>query len=181
VNGPGEVTALLRALGDGDRKAFDLILPLVYDELHAIAHRQLAGRRPGQTLQTTALVHEAYLKLVDQERADWQDRTHFLAVAATAMRHIVVSRARHHAARKRGGAATHVALEDDAVGLDTHANEILALDQALEWLAGFDRRLASLVELRFFGGLSVEETAEVQGTSPRTGDGPFRARSAFTG
>jgi RNA polymerase sigma factor (TIGR02999 family) len=168
VNAGGEITLLLAAVRRGEPGALDRILPLVYDELRTLARRQLARGRPGPTLATTALVHEAYLKLVDQRQADWRDRSHFLAVAATAMRHIVVDRARHRAADKRGGGAPHVDLGDTAGAVDGPGDEILAVDEALDWLDGLDHRLGQLVELRFFGGLSVEETAEVQGTSART-------------
>ena len=140
----------------------DRLLPLVYDDLRLRARQQLRRRRSGQTLDTTALVHEAYLKLVDQTQAGYQDRCHFFAAAATAMRHILVDRARRHAALKRGGAGQQVALDSSLLQIEAKAVEILALDEALRTLAKADERLARLVELRFFGGLTLEETAEAR-------------------
>ena len=165
---PGEITRLLAAARDGDRGALDRLLPLVYDDLRAVAHRQLRRRRPGDTFDSTVLVHEAYLKLADRMEVDWQDRNHFLSVAAVAMRHILVDYARRKTAQMRGGGQVLVTLDERRVGGRTPAVEILALDEALERLAALDGRLARVVELRFFGGLSVEETAELVGTSERT-------------
>jgi len=177
----GEVTQLLETLRNGDRSALDDLFPLIYRELHALAHRQLAARRPGQTLNATALVHEAYLKLVGQSRAMWQDRQHFFAVAATAMRHIIVDYARHRRALKRGGNVQPTLLDEERMGVpvDEKAEEIIALDTALEHLEGLDERLARVVELRFFGGLSVEETAEVLDVSERTVKRDWRKARAF--
>jgi RNA polymerase sigma factor (TIGR02999 family) len=168
MRGQGEVTRLLERLREGDAEALDRVLPLVYEELRAIAHRQLARGRPGQTLDTTALVHEAYLKLVDAKGGGWNDRRHFFAVAATAMRQIVVDRARRRNALKRGGGAEPSLLDESRLGMDTRATEILALDQALGRLSRLDERLTRLVELRFFAGLTVEETAGVLDISERT-------------
>lgn len=178
----GEITQLLAAYSGGEPSAFDRLLPLVYEELRVAAHRQLRRRRPGgQTLDTTALVHDAYLKLIDHQRAGWRDRNHFMAVATLAMRQILVDHARRRAAGKRGGNEQVVTLEEgrmrDAAG--SRAVEILALDQALHKLAGLDERLAKLVELRFFGGLSVEETAEVLDVSERTVKRDWRKARAF--
>jgi RNA polymerase sigma factor (TIGR02999 family) len=168
LSDPGEITQLLVAARAGDGGAVDKLLPLVYDELRLAAHRQLMKRRPGQTLETTALVHEAYLKLVDQSRAEYRDRSHFMAVAAVAMRHILVDYARRRMAKKRGGDDFQVTLNEARVGVDARAVEILDLDVALRSLEKLSERLAKLVELRFFGGLTVEETAEVMSLSERT-------------
>lgn len=149
------------------------LVALVYDELRGVAHRQLRRRRPGQTLDTTALVHEAWLKLVDQTGAAWHDRAHFLSVAGVAMRHILVDAARRRAARKRGGEDLRVTFDELQPGrnepeADACAIEILALDEALISLAALNERLSRLVELRFFAGLTEKETAEALGTSERT-------------
>ena len=181
---PGEITRLLAAARQGDASAMDRLMVLVYDELRAIAHRQLRRRRPGQTLDTTALVHEAYLKLVDPGGAPWQERHHFLSVAAIAIRHILVDAARRRAARKRGGEAVRVTFDELAPAcgdLDAGADavEILALDDALTSLAALNERLSRLVELRFFAGLTEEEAAEVLGTSERTVRRDWRKARAF--
>ena len=162
----------------------DRLMALVYDELHVMARRQLRHRRPGQTLTTTALVHEAYLKLVDHPGATWQDRSHFLSVAALAMRHILVDSARRRVAKKRGGEGVRVPLDDLQLGLDepsgdARAVEVIALDRALTSLAALNERLGRLVELRFFGGLNEEETARVMGTSERTVRRDWRKARAF--
>jgi len=159
-------------------------MALVYDELRAIAHRQLRRRRPGQTLDTTALVHEAYLKLVDPEGAAWQERHHFFSVAAVAIRHILVDAARRRMARKRGGEVLRVPFDElmpvhGDLDAGAEALEILALDQALTSLAAMNERLSRLVELRFFAGLTEEETAEVLGTSERTVRRDWRKARAF--
>ncbi len=146
----------------------DELFPLVYDELHGMAHGRLRRGSPGQTLNTTALVHEAYLKLVDQSRAEWNDRNHFLAVASVAMRSILVDYARRRTALKRGGDQRDVTLDEMQPGVVGRAEEILALDEALGSLAKLNERLAKLVELRFFGGLSVVETSQVLEISERT-------------
>jgi RNA polymerase sigma factor (TIGR02999 family) len=163
-----EITDLLAALRHGDRSAMDRLLPLVYDELRRRAHDQLGrGGRSG-TLSTTGLVHEAYLKLVDSPRQDWEDRNHFFGVAVKAMRSVVVDYARRRGAQKRGGDARRVELEDGLLRVEQDASAILAIHEALERLAAVDARLSDLVELRFFGGLSVDETAQVLGVSDRT-------------
>jgi RNA polymerase sigma factor (TIGR02999 family) len=163
-----DVTTLLVDWRRGDRGAYDALFPLVYDDLMLRARRALRGESPDHDLSTTALVHEAYLKLVDVERVDWQDRAHFLAVAATAMRRILVSQARRHKALKRGGPAVRLSL-DEAAPIATERSEwMLALDLALEKLGHNSERLATVVELRFFGGLTIEETAEVLGVAPST-------------
>jgi RNA polymerase sigma factor (TIGR02999 family) len=162
--GPGassdQITQLLADIRGGDRRAIDLVFNLVYAELHKAARRQLAGVRPGATLNTTVLVHEAYLKLVDGARADWTDRGHFFAVAAKAMRQIVIDYARWAARKKRGGDFQLIGLDGIDVADEERAGELVALDEALTRLESVSDRLARLVELRFFAGLSVEETAD---------------------
>ncbi len=175
----GDITQLLIAARDGERSAMDELFPLVYDELRGMAHGRLRRRQPGQTLNTTALVHEAYLKLIDQTRAQYNDRSHFLAVASVAMRHILVDYARRRTAGKRGGPERDVTLDDLQPGIIARAEEILAIHQALESLAELNERLARLVELRFFGGLSVAETAEVLEVSERTVKRDWRKARAF--
>lgn len=163
-----EVTQLLRAHRDGDRAAFERLVPLVYDDLRRIARRQLGRGNPDGILQTTALVHESYLKLVDQSRADFQDRSHFLAVAARAMRQVVVDHARRRGAAKRGGGGHQTTLDEGHVAVESQAEWLLAVDQALTRLGERDGRLARIVECRFFAGLSEEETAAALGISVRT-------------
>jgi RNA polymerase sigma factor (TIGR02999 family) len=162
----------------------DRLMALVYDELRAVARRQLRRWRPGQTLDTTALVHEAYLRLVDQAGASWRDRAHFLSVAGVAMRHILVDAARRRTAKKRGGEGLRVPLDELRPGrlgaaADAHAIEILALDEALTSLAARNERLSRLVELRFFAGLTEEETAQALGMSERTVRREWRKARAF--
>lgn len=162
-----EVSVLLHAWSEGDRSALEKLTPIVYDELRRLARRYLKGERPDHSLETTALVNEAYLRLVDYKRMQWQDRAHFFAVSAQLMRRILVDHARRHNL-KRGAHVDHVSLEDTAVvGADRSA-ELVALDEALQALARMDARKAQVVELRFFGGLSVDETAEVLKISPVT-------------
>ena len=156
----GQVTRLLAAVGQGNREAIDLVFNLVYAELHSAARRQLARARPGQTLETTVLVHEAYLKLVDSAQANWTDRGHFFAVAAKAMRQIIIDYARWTTRQKRGGGVRKVSLEGIDVASEDRASELIALDGALTRLESFSERLARIVELRFFAGLSIDETAE---------------------
>lgn len=163
-----EITRLLVSIRDGDRDALNRLFPLVYDELHGMAHRTLAGRRSGDTLNTTALVHEAYLKFHDQDRLTLQDRNHFFSVAAMAMRQIVIDCARRQKAEKRGGSRQRVDLELADLPVYDLAEEILALDDAISRLIKLDERLGRVVELRFYGGLTVEETAEVLDIDPRT-------------
>jgi RNA polymerase sigma factor (TIGR02999 family) len=160
------ITELLAAWRGGDREAVGRLLPLVYDELRRLARRRAA--RPNQTLQTTALVHEAYLKLAAHSHLAAQDRHHFFALAAKVMRQLVVDHARRCAAAKRGGNARAIALDDLHIPVDDRADEMLALDEALERLAALDETLSRIVELRFFAGLSVEETADALDCSPRT-------------
>lgn len=177
--GSGEITQVLAAARRGEPDAMDRLVPLVYDDLRLRARQQLRRHRPGQTLDTTALVHEAYLKLVDQTQADYGDRCHFFATAATAMRHILVDRARRYASLKRGGAGQQITLDSGLLQIEAKAVEILDLDEALRSLAEADARLARLVELRFFGGLTLEETAEALQLSERTVQRDWRAARAF--
>lgn len=163
-----ETTQLLRAARAGDRESFDRLFAHVYEELRGLAHRRLARHRPGDTLDTTALVHELYLRLVDQARVDWRDRAHFFALAARAMRFIVVDHARARTAAKRGGNQGPVTLERVQIAADERAADVLALDDALVQLAGTSERLSRLVEYRFFGGMSYDEIAEVTGWSVPT-------------
>lgn len=165
---PEEVTGLLLALGNGDKEALDKLMPLVYGELHRLASRRLFRERPGCSLQTTALIHEAYLRLVDQRATRWQNRAHFFSIAARLMRRILVDHARARRYAKRGGAALRVSLAEAGGVAEVRAAEIVALDDALESLAELDPRKSRVVELRFFGGLSVVETAEALGVSPNT-------------
>lgn len=161
-------TDVLRELRSGAQKSVDDVVELTYQELRAIAHRRLMARGRGGTLSTTALVHEAYLKLVDQSRAEWRDRAHFLALASLAMRHVLVDRARERIALKRGGVRRQVTLNDDVMGVEDQPDAVLQLNEALEQLAIFDPRLAKVVECRFFGGLTETDTAEALGVTIRT-------------
>lgn len=165
---PGHVTQLLLAWGDGDREALEGLIPVVYGELRHIARRYLRHERPEHTLQPTALVHEAYLKLIDQQRARWQNRAHFFGVAAQLMRRILVDHARTHVAAKRGGGVPAVTLVDAAGASPAHGIDVIALDEALTRLTSLYPEQGRLVELRFFGGLTIEETAEAMGLSPAT-------------
>jgi RNA polymerase sigma-70 factor (ECF subfamily) len=165
---PGEVTVLLLKWGDGDERALEALVPLVHRELHEIARRCMNQERVGHTLQATALVNEAYVKLVDVQRVNWQNRAHFLAMSARLMRRILVDFARSKRYQKRGGGAARVTLNEELVGAIEPGHDLVALDDALEALAGFDERKAKVIELRFFGGLSVEETASVLKVSPDT-------------
>lgn len=180
------ITALLKEASDGHQEALDRLLPLVYDELRSIAHRQRQSRDRNATLNTTALVHEAYMKLVSQDRLSWQNRAHFFAIASRFTRRILVDRARERLAHKRGGDRYRVPLDDQAVAADVdgspldplaapvlgldlkQAAEFIALDEALDRLSEMDERASQVVTYRFFGGLSVEETAEVLRISPAT-------------
>ena len=161
-------TDVLTELRSGRHGALDQLIPLVYNELRAIAHRQLALRARGSTLSTTALVHETYLKLVDQSRADWRDRAHFLAVASIAMRHVLVDRAKARATLKRGGERRRITLDDSHIAVDDQPDALLQLDGAMNRLAELQPRLARVVECRFFGGLTADEIAEALGVTVRT-------------
>jgi RNA polymerase sigma factor (TIGR02999 family) len=176
---PREITQLLLEWRQGDTRALDKLMPLVYDELRRLARLYMAGERPDHTLQTTALINEAYLRLADHKEMAWQNRAHFFAVAAQAMRRILVDHARTRDAAKRGGGAPKASLEEAALLAEEQAVELLALDDALGDLARVDPRKSRVVELRYFGGLSVEETAEVLGVSPVTVMREWRAAKAW--
>ena len=163
-----ELTQLLNAWSEGDRAALDKLTPLVYEELRRLAHLYMNRERKGHTLQTTALVNEAYLRLFNRENLHWQNRAHFFAIAAQLMRCILVDHARAHASQKRGGKAQQISLDEAAVISRERASEVIALDEALQGLAAIDLQQSRIVELRFFGGLSVDETAEVLSLSPAT-------------
>ncbi len=163
-----EITGLLKAWGAGDQAALDRLVPLVYSELHRMARRQMRNERPGNTLQTTALVNQAYLRLVDAKNAVWNDRVHFFAVSAQIMRRILVDAARSRASAKRGGPAPCLNLDEDLDASPQRARELILLDDSLYALQQMDPRKARVIELRFFGGLSVEETAAVLKISPQS-------------
>lgn len=163
-----EVTQLLVDWSNGDQSALDKLLPLVHAELCRVAHRLMSREQPGHTLQTTALVNEAYLRLADQKNTHWQNRTHFFAIAAQLMRRTLIDHARSHQYAKRGGGAQRVSLDEVNVLSPERAAEIIALDEALQKLSAIDERKGQIVELRYFGGLSVEETAEALKVSPIT-------------
>jgi len=163
-----EVTQMLIRWSDGDRAALDELTPIVYDELRRLARHYMSRERPGHTLQTTALVNEAYLRLVEGRSVRWQNRAHFFAVSAQVMRHILIDHARSYGREKRGGALRKFTLDEAAVMSEERAAELLALDDALSELALVDERKSRIVELRYFGGLNHEETAEVLKTSPAT-------------
>ena len=163
-----EVTRILHDWSGGDPAAPERLMPFVYDELRRLARAFLTRERGGHTLQPTALVHEAYVRLVDQTRVDWQNRAHFYGIASRMMRRVLIDHARAHVTDKRGGAAVHLSLEDVQVPLEERAAGFLALDEALERLAAMDERKGRVVEMRFFGGMSDEEIAEVLGVTTRT-------------
>jgi RNA polymerase sigma factor (TIGR02999 family) len=163
-----EVTMLLSALTRGDENAASKLMPLVYDELRRLAGSYMRRERADHTLQATALVHEAYLKLIDQRAVNWQSRAHFFGVSAQLMRRILIDHARGLARHKRGGEQQKVSLDEAFVFAEQQADELIAVDDSLNALAKIDPRQARVVELRFFGGLSVEEAADVLGVSPKT-------------
>lgn len=163
-----DVTGLLRAASHGRREALDELMPMVYDHLREVAHRHLGRERTGHTLRTTALVHEAYLKLVNIESLDWRDRAHFFAMASRSMRRILIDYARTRNRDKRGGKAVHVPLEGAFLIADEHSEELLALDEALTRLEAVNERQCRVVEYRFFAGMTLEETAEALGISVAT-------------
>jgi RNA polymerase sigma factor (TIGR02999 family) len=163
-----EVTQLLQAWSEGDEQALGRLIPLVHKELHRLARRYMAGESPGHTLQTTALVNEAYLRLVDVKNVSWQNRAHFFGVSAQLMRRILVDLARSRHAVKRGGHANALSFEEALIASPERSADVVALDDALKVLASIDPRRSRVVELRFFGGLSVAEAAEVLKISPET-------------
>jgi len=162
------LTQLLRRCREGDRAAMETLMPLVYEELRRLAGSSLRGQSPGHSLQPTALVHEAYLRLADRAQPDWQNRAHFFGVAANIMRQILVDHARSKCAAKRGGGAAKVEFQESLEYSDERARDLIALDDALKALSSLDERKARSLELRYFGGLTVEETAEVLGISVAT-------------
>jgi RNA polymerase sigma factor (TIGR02999 family) len=174
-----DITLLLAAHRGGDREALGRLLPLVYVDLQRLARRQLVGRRSGHTLNTTGLVHEAYLKLVDARRAAWDDRGHFFAVAALAMRQIIVDHARSYSALKRGGSQPIRSLEGVEIAVQEQADAIVVLDQALERLGELDERLPRVVECRYFAGFTSDETAEALGVSRKTVDRDWKRARAW--
>jgi RNA polymerase sigma factor (TIGR02999 family) len=176
---PDDVTGLLMAWSQGDRAALDCLVPLVERELQLLAHRYLRRERAGHTLQTTALVNEAYLRLVDQREPRWQSRAHFFGIAAQMMRRILIDHARKVAYAKRGGGARRVSLDEACVLAEGRAAELVALDDALTALARVDERKSRVVELRYFGGLSVDEAAEVLGVHPDTVTREWRRAKIF--
>jgi len=163
-----EVTQLLIEWSNGDKAALDRLMPLIHEELRRLAHHYMSRERAGHTLQTTALVNEAYLRLVNRKDVQWQNRTHFFAIAATLMRTILVDHARSHAYAKRGGGARKTELDEAMIVSQERAADVLALNDVLTELASFDPQQSRVVELRFFGGLTIEETAEVLHLSPAT-------------
>jgi RNA polymerase sigma factor (TIGR02999 family) len=176
---PNEVTQLLVSWSEGDNAALDQLIPLVEAELRRLARHYMARENPGHTLQTSALINEAYIRLIDQQNMPWQNRAHFFGVAAQVMRHILIDHARSHCYAKRGGGARRVTLDEVADLTDQRAEELLALDDALNNLAALDRRKSQIIELRFFGGLTIEETAEAMKISPITVTREWRSAKAW--
>lgn len=175
----GEITALLQQSAEGDRDAFQRLIPLVYGDLKGIAHRRLRNERSDHTLGATAVVHEAYLQLVPQATTTWQDRVHFFAVAARVIRHVLVDYARRRGAKKRGGSAIHVPLREELTGEAEETVDLLALDEALDALAEMDPRLRDVVECRFFAGMTMAETAEALAVSKRTAERDWTRARAY--
>jgi len=173
------ITQLLINWRDGDKAALDQLMPLVYEELRRLARGFMGRERNNHTLQTSALINEAFLKLVDQDETNWQNRAHFFAVSAQIMRHILIDHARSYGYEKRGAGAQRLGLDDVKVFSEERAGELVALDEALTELATVDPRKSRLVELRFFGGLNIDETAEVMELSPTTVQREWRAAKAW--
>lgn len=179
VRGPRDPTALLLAWGRGDQAAFDELVPLIHDELHRIARRHMRLERTGHTLQATALVNEAYLRLIDVKQIQWQNRAHFLAMAARVMRRVLVDSARARRFQKRGGGAQVEPLDEERIVAGEPGRDLVALDDALTALASMDPRKSHVVEMRFFGGLTVDETAEALHVSPETVRRDWRLAKAW--
>src|SRR5262245_23990601 len=173
------VTRLLRQWSDGDESVLNELTHLVYQELHRLASSYLRRERPDHTLQATALIHEAYLRLVDHEQPRWNSRSHFFSFAAHLMRQILVDHARSHKSEKRGGRAERISIEEADVFAPEHSDNLLALDEAVTALGNFDSRKAHIIELRFFGGMSLDEIAEAFGLSVRTIDREMRLARAW--
>lgn len=178
-NQPGKITRLLQDVKAGDSEAFDRLMPLVYDELQEIARRQLRGERSNHTLDTSALTHEVYLKLVDQSQVDWKNRAHFFDLAARAMRQILIDYARKRNAEKRGGDWTRTTLSTRNLRVDVQMGELLGLDEGLRRLQKMDERASRVVELRFFGGMTEDAVAEVLDVSTRTVQRDWRKARAW--
>src|SRR5580765_8097250 len=176
---PPEITQLLLTWSNGDQSALDQLIPLVYPDLRRMARAYMGRENSGHTLQTSALINEAYLRLVNQQPVKWQDRAHFFAVAAQIMRHILIDHARRYRRSKRGGGKEHLPLDERAVVCEERASELMALDEALNRLALIDERKSQIVELRFFGGLTVDEAAEVMNVAPITIMREWRAAKAW--
>lgn len=174
-----EITELLANWSRGEKAALERLVPLVYPELRRIAKRQMARENPDHTLQTSALINEAYLKLVDREKVDWRNRAHFFAVSAQVMRHILIDHARKYLYNKRGAGAQHVPLEEATIAEEKRSTELVALDEALNALATLDPRRSQIVELKFFGGLNAEQISEIIGISPSTVQREWRAAKAW--
>lgn len=174
-----EITELLTNWSRGENAALERLVPLVYPELRRIAKRQMARENPKHALQTSALINEAYIKLVDCEKVDWQNRAHFFAVAAQVMRHILIDHARKYLYNKRGAGAQHVPLDEAGIVEEKRSTELIALDEALNALATLDPRRSQIVELKFFAGLNAEEIAEVMGISQSTVQREWRAAKAW--
>ena len=174
-----EITDLLTYWSHGEKAALERLVPLVYPELRRIAKRQMARENPDHTLQTSALINEAYLKLVDRQQVDWQNRSHFFAVSAQVMRHILIDHARKYLYNKRGAGAQHVALDEAAIVEEKRSTDLVALDEALNAMATLDPRRSQIVELKFFGGLNAEEIAQVLDISPSTVQREWRAAKAW--
>jgi len=174
-----QVTQLLADWRNGDRDALDKLIPVVEPELHRLARHYMSREREGHTLQTTALINEAYLRLVDVSHPDFNDRKHFFAVAGQLMRRIMVDHARQRQALKRGAAPVRVTLDETAMVTESRGEELLALDEALEKLSAFDPRMGEIVEMRYFGGLTIEETADVLKVHPNTVKGDWSAAKAW--
>ena len=175
----GDVTQLLSECADGDSSAFDRLIPLVYDDLRRIAHRRLQSERAGHTLNTTAVVHEAYVQLVNQATATWRDRAHFFAVAARVIRRVLIDYARRRGAQKRAGYALQMPLREDLTGAEPRTFDLLALEEALTGLAQNDPRLERVVECRFFGGMTMQDTAAALGVSLRTAERDWTRAKAY--
>ena len=173
------ITELILAWGNGDKEAIDQLVPLIYEELHRLAARYMRREHPGHTLQTTALVNEAYCKLIDQKNVQWQNRAHFFGIAAQAMRRILVDHARSRLRLKRGGAVNKISLDESALIPQPEMKELISLDDALTRLGEFDPQKSRIVEMKFFGGLSMEEIAEVEKVSKSTIEREWRKAKAW--